>query len=404
MEMDELLQIVENICKLGKENREQHYIFSVESFQHFFKGNVKNKQIIYTKLDSLDGKFTRREIIARYLLLSSVLDQGPDITGVELLLKNVVSHLYQNEIRILHRPLDFFKELNIPIDAILQKHEEVKKIRAEIWATENMSRPDKYNLFFAQSQRGIISINQVLDYSIHRWGVPLCMLLLLEKDSDCSNQPFIEYVEQFQSAEIFSKELKNHKRYGMGSAIGDKACHLFVKNYVSVLNLKSKKVENDKGWSDISYEVPLDSNAGRVLFRIGFVDETIPYDILKKKNVIKERKGKGGKHYIRVTNLRNIKVEGDVFKPYRNEYSKMIEDHFRTGSKKTMCFQRLPNFFLYLLSKHTNKKYSIADFDDGLIHIGTKYCFNHDNPKCDECKINKICKGKGTNIITDYAT
>ena len=64
-----------------------------------------------------------------------------------MLLKDVTTHLYRNEIRIFHRPIDFFKELNISIDEILERHESVKKIRAKIWAKENYSSPSKYNLF-----------------------------------------------------------------------------------------------------------------------------------------------------------------------------------------------------------------------------------------------------------------
>ncbi len=404
MGIDKLLEIVENICKIGKGKRDRHYIYDVGPFQHFFNESEKGKQIIYDQLDTKDGKFTRREILARYLLLSSVLDQGPDIKGVELLLNNVISELYKKEIRILHRPLDFFKKLNILINTILEEHEKVKNIRAEIWAKENNTRSSKYNLFFAQSQRGIISIKQVLDYSVHRWGVPLCALMLLEKDCNCSAQPFINYIENFDSAEKFTKKLKNHEKYGLGSAIGDKACHLFAKNYVSILNLRSTKVKNDKRWSDISYELPLDSNAGRVLFRVGFVKMLLEDDVLIRNNVIQKRKGKGETNYIRITNLRDIKIENCDLEKYKSCYSRMVKEHLIIGSKEIIYFQRVPNLLIYLLSECRKISYSIADFDDGLIYIGTNFCFNHSEPKCDECDIKGICAGKGTSIIKDYTT
>jgi len=171
--------LTKRLCELGKNNREIPPLHEVEPFKHFFSEEGKLK---YDELDVYDGKFTRREILTRYLLVNAVLDQGPDMTGVRMLLKDVTTHLYRNEIRIFHKPIDFFKELNISIDEILERHEYVKKIRAKIWAKENYSSPSKYNLFFAQSQRGLISTKQVLDYAIHRWGVPLCFLLLLERD------------------------------------------------------------------------------------------------------------------------------------------------------------------------------------------------------------------------------
>ncbi|GBF36564.1 hypothetical protein [Methanofervidicoccus abyssi] len=69
--------------------------------------------------------------------------------------------------------------------------------------------------FLPNLQENLISINQMLDYEIHRWGVPLCVLLLLEKDlgEKESTQPFVEYIESFESSEIMSRELKNHESH-----------------------------------------------------------------------------------------------------------------------------------------------------------------------------------------------
>lgn len=48
--------------------------------------------------------------------------------------------------------------------------------------------------------------------------------------------------------------------------------------------------------------------------------------------------------------------------------------------------------------------YSVADFDDGLIHIGTKYCFNRKDPDCCKCEIQEICEGRGTSLVENYTT
>ena len=77
------------------------------------------------------------------------------------------------------------------------------------------------------------------------------------------------YLKSWRSGEEMSQQLKDNERYGLGKAIGDKACHLFAKMYVSIFNLVKHR-SGDTGWTDISYEVPFDSNAGRVLFRAGF--------------------------------------------------------------------------------------------------------------------------------------
>ncbi|MCX7909306.1 MAG: hypothetical protein N2560_07310 [Ignavibacteria bacterium] len=172
--------------------------------------------------------WTRREILTRYLLLCSVLDQGPDLEGVRILLSDTVDYLYKNEIHILHKPLSFFQELGISIDTILDKHKNIKKLRAESWAKDNRTSPNKYNLFTDKT-------NQVLGFAIYRWGVPLCLPLLLEKDNakknKFSNEPLVDYLESFDSAEIMSQKLKDDNRYGLGKAIGDKAAHLFAKYY-----------------------------------------------------------------------------------------------------------------------------------------------------------------------------
>ncbi|HIP16748.1 MAG TPA: hypothetical protein EYG76_00365 [Methanothermococcus okinawensis] len=106
-------------------------------------------------------------------------------------------------------------------------------------------------------------------------------------------EPFVKYIESFESSEIMSRELKNHERYGLGSAIGDKACHLFVKWYIHTLNLTTRE---DDGWDKWSFEVPFDSNAGRVLFRAGFFTSLADLEDYENWEVIQKGKGKGKTH------------------------------------------------------------------------------------------------------------
>ena len=399
--LDFVKELVFKIAEIGNNLNiiDAPFLRDIEPFKHFFD---KNGNLKLDELDMIDGAWTRREVLARYLLLNVVLDQGPDIPGVRELLKNVTNALYRKEIRIFHKPLDFFRELNISVDEILNKHNSIKKIRSKIWAKMNNANPSKYNLFFAQSPRGIVPINQVLDYGLHRWGVPLCVPLLLEKDiseEDCT-QPLIEHLESFASSETASKEIKNHERYGLGSAIGDKACHLFIKWYIHTSNLSTKK---EKGWSKWSYEVPFDSNAGRVLFRTGFFLNLADLNDYEEWDVIQKNKGKGGTHYIRVTNIRGKKVQIDINDETINEnYKDVVLNHLKIRKRKPTTFeiQQLPNAILL------SSEFGIGDFDDGLIYIGTKFCFNHEKPKCDKCPLNKICKGFNENksLINDYRT
>ncbi len=402
--LDELKILVKILCKTGKENQLKLNLNEVEPFQHF----LNNGELIYGDLNKRDGKYTRREILSRYLMLMVVLDQGPDIEGVRKLLNNVITELYRNEVRILHRPSDFFKELGISIDTLIEQHISIKKIRAKIWAKLNNSNPSHYNLFFTQSQRGIVSIKQVLDYAIHRWGTPLAMFMLLEKDLEKENkqsvEPFVEYLEKYDSAELMVRGLKEDERYGLGSAIGDKACHLFAKMYVSRLNLKKR---NDIGWTGISYELPFDSNAGRVLFRCGFLTKIATIRDYKIWNVIQEGKGKEGKHYLRVTNLREKKISISD-KMLKEEYDDLVVNYLKINKRPPIKaeIQRIPNLLIKIINKEENKNYSIADFDDGLIYIGTNFCFNHNNPKCEFCPIKNLCVGYNQNklLIRNYRT
>lgn len=397
--MEKTSHLIFEIAKIGKNNKIIPPLMSVKAFSHFFT----NGKININELDELDGPWTRREILARYLLLNAVLDQGPDVIGVRELLKNVTNELYKNEVRIFHRPLDFFKELNLSIDSILLSHESIKKIRAKEWAKMNNSNSERYNLFFAQSQRGLVSIKEVLDYGIHRWGVPLSVPYLLEKDlmskSKVSAQPLIDYLESFDSSEIMAKQLKSNERYGLGSAIGDKATHLFAKWYVHTFQLASRK---DDGWDEWSYETPFDSNAGRILFRTGFLLSMAELKDYGKWGVIQKERGKSGKSYIRVTNIRGKRSTKFKDENFVKNYKEIVTQHMKIKKNTTSSFeiQKIPNAILL------GTNYGIGDFDDGIMFIGTNYCFNDDHPNCYSCPIKKSCYAfqKDRSLIENYTT
>jgi len=383
--MKDIKKLIIKIAEIGKKKRSKSALNNIQPFKHFFNGDGR---LLIDKLDAMDGPWNRRELLARCLLLSAVLDQGPDMEGVRSMVVKVINELYRKEIRIFHRPLDFFKEIGIAIDNILKSHDSVKKIRSAIWAKENKTNPDKYNLFMDNSR-------QVLNYAIFRWGVPLAVPLLLEKDG--SN--LVDYLEKWPSSEEMSQELKDNERYGLGKAIGDKAAHLFAKWYVDSFAISRNK---NKPWGKLSFELPMDSNAGRVLFRTGYFMHFTSLKELEKWQVIQKNIGKGGTHYIRVTNLRGKKStpalnDPKIFKDYVTIYC----DYLKIGRKpRTIEIQRIPNVLLL------NTKYGIGDLDDGLMYIGTNVCLNLEAPKCNNCPIKEICLGykKDEKLITDYRT
>jgi hypothetical protein len=387
-----MLDLIETIAEVGRLRPSAPHVQDVDIFKTYFKdGKLKKNE-----LDIRDGNCTRRELLARFLLLNAVLDQGPDMEGVRELLCGTINHLYQKEIRILHKPILFFNELGIVIDKIDEVHETVKKLREKNWRERN-NTTKSYNLFMDGT-------TQTLNYAVFRWGVPLAVVLALSQNNVDSAEPLLDYLESEEpgwrsSAEIMSQKIKDHKKYGMGKAIGDKAAHLFAKWFVYTFELTRKK---DSAWGQYSYEVPFDSNAGRVLFRAGFFLHYASEKELTSHDVIRKGQGKGGKHYIRVTNIRGLGTE------YTDEidkdlYQEICTVHLKTHKRapQKIEIQRIPLALLY-----KNKNFTVGELDDGLMYIGTHLCVNHDDTSCDACPLMNICEGNNKNkkLITDYRT
>lgn len=387
------------ILKIGEIGYNRFFIDApdlcdVNPFIEYFD---EDKQLKIDELDVIDGSFTRREILTRYLLLNATVDQGPDIGGVRMLLNNILNLFYQSDIKILHEPSLFFNNLHLFLDKIIEEHEKVKEIRKYDWAESNNSNPNRYNLFFAQSARGIVSTKQVLSFVIHRWGTPLSVPIMLAAESKESTQPLVEYLESSGSSELMSVKIKSDEKYGLGNAIGDKACHLFAKWYVNTFKLSTKE---DSGWSKWSYEVPFDSNVGRVLFRTGFLQKLASIDDYKRYDVIQGDE-ENPELYIRVTNIREKGVKKYIDEKLKENYYKIVLEHLQTNQRKPrkLQIQIIPNAILL------NSEYGIGDFDDGVLYIGTKFCYNHDNPLCEQCPINEICESTTKpEWITDYHT
>jgi len=383
---DDIQHLVEKIAEVGKEHPSPPPLRDVEPFRHFF---LSNGQIDTVHLDDRDGSCTRREILLRFLLLNAVIDQGPDLIGVRQLLIDVTNKLYREEVRFLHKPISFFEELGLAIDQILKKHKSIKAVRAAIWAAENQSNAARYNLFMDNSK-------QALNYAVFRWGVPIALPLLLERDFE-EHRPtaLLDYLESWKSAEEMSQKLKNHERYGLGKAIGDKACHLFAKWMVSSFHLTRRR---EISWADFSFEVPFDSNAGRVLWRTGYLLKWASRDEYLRRRVIQPGAGKGGTHYIRVTNIRGMRASKEVPSYLREIYNDIAMNHLKTHQRppRTVEIQRIQH--IYLKTSFSTTGLGVANFDDGLIHIGTKYCFNHADPLCAKCPINDLCEGYQSNV------
>lgn len=237
-----------------------------------------------------------------------------------------------------------------------------------------------------------------------RWGTSLAVPLLLIKDSreeSDTSSALLNYLQEWPSAEIMSRKLKDHERYGLGKAIGDKAAHLFAKWIVYSYRLSTR---TDASWGPYSFEVPFDSNAGRVLWRTGFLLEWASEDDYRRWEVVQPGQGKGGLNYLRITNIRGKQSaraigDNDLMAAYRDLCVNYLRTHQRLP--KVAEIQRIPAALLLAEGHHTP-----GELDDGLMHIGTEYCFNHGEPLCNRCPVESFCKGRqeAWSLIQSYRT
>ncbi len=388
--------LVRRIAEEGRNHPSWPDLGAIEPFGHFL---TPDGQLDRTRLDVRDGSCTRREILTRFLLLNAVLDQGPDITGLRQMLAGVTNLLYRREVRFLHKPVSFFQEIGLAIDGILAEHESVRQVRAAVWARENQSNVGRYNLFMDNSK-------QVLGYAVFRWGVPLALPYLLERDAlrnvpDDEPSPalLLDYLERYDSAEQMAEKIKSHRRYGLGKAIGNKAAHLFAKWLVTGFVLTRRQ---DASWQGLAYEVPYDSNAGRVLWRTGYLLHWAAEETYQRRDVLQAGRGKSGTTYLRVTNIRGLRAERPLPQAQQTAYEEICLRHLKTHTRapQKVEIQRIQHAYLL------GSGFSAGDFDDGLIHVGTRFCLNHAEPHCEECPLRDVCVGYQSNraLIVDYRT
>ncbi|MBC7240650.1 MAG: hypothetical protein H5T71_11185 [Chloroflexi bacterium] len=124
-----------------------------------------------------------------------------------------------------------------------------------------------------------------------------------------------------------------------------------------------------------------------------------------KREVVQVGRGKQGLHYIRVTNIRGMPTgnfPGHLYERYADLAMNYLKVNKRPPNKVEI--QRIQH--VYLLENYPVWHLCPAHFDDGLIHIGTHYCFNHNEPACPECPISGVCEGYQANrqLIEKYRT
>lgn len=401
-QLQQTLTILRVVAQVGRDHPSEPVLQGIAPLSGYFDGAGK---VIAGDLDARDGGVTRREALLRMLLLSAVIDQGPDIEGVRRLAADVLNDLYSREVRILHRPLDFFEHFHISATSIEECHAVVKAARAQTWAERNDSNPAKYLLYMEGA-------GQTLGYAVYRWGAPLAVPLILAQEAGAKGEDTSDVLFRHlrarhggfaHSVEGATYLIKDHGRYGLGKAIGDKAAHLFGKWVVHSFPLLA--TPGDSAWGAWSYEVPFDSNAGRVLYRTGIITGWVDDARLRKHEVIQPGQGKGGNTaYMRVTNLRGVEStlaqdSPDLVGANRTLCVDHLRSHKRAPQK--VQAQHIPSAVALLDGNMTP-----GEIDDGLIRVGTEWCFNTGNPRCAECPLRAVCAGANgqPGLITDVRT
>lgn len=391
--VDRGLEILRAIAAVGRRYPGNPGAANMEPFRSYFRGG----SLVARGLDERDGGVTRREAMLRFLLLLAVLDQGPDIAGLRELVAQTASRLYREEIRIFHRPLDFFREVNVSVEQIEAVHEIVKRSMSAAWARRTGNRASGYLLYLDNAK-------QTLGYAIPRWGTPLALAYLLEKKSRggiARASALTRYLKSFKSAEDMRRAVKSHETYGLGKMIGDKAAHLFAKWVIHAYPLLKDAARPE--WDAWSYELPMDSNLGRVLYRTGFWGLwMLPRDFRKGgESAPFRRGGKNGQLHFRVTNLRGKRSRIAARYPaMATAYRELCRTHLRQGSPSKIQMQRIPSALGLI-----GRDFTPGEVDDGAIKIGTTWCFNVTKPLCGTCPVRGVCGGvSDRDLITKVFT
>lgn len=394
--MGNLTQIEQLINELDKKGKFLSPHISKIKDVEIFKGILNKRSIVREKYNSKDGYgLEYEELLTRYLFLNAILDQGPDMEGVKKLLTRVTNKLYKKDIIFLHKPFLFFKNIDIVFKLIQEIHSQVKEEQKKKWAKrQGIKNPNSYNLFLDNSK-------QMSSYAIGRWGPALSIIQILMNE----DEKLLDLFKQQKTAEDLSKFIKSDQKYGLGKAIGNKATHLLVKWLVYSFELIKSR---DSKWGQNSYELPFDSNAGRVLFMTGFFPYFFPSlnkisnrKVEKRwvssgglKKFTKEKNKKGeetGRYHMYITNsFRNVEIEKRLNKKLEKEVRLFLKENFNPRLRKIKV-QHLINYFSHKLNC------KIGSIDDGLMKIGTSFCINRGKQKCNKCPLNEYCSGKNNN-------
>jgi len=358
-----MLALVSAIYQVGEEHRMAWESPGVPLFWNLLDEYGKPRR---ESLDLANDGMTNRELLARYAYLLSVLEQGPDMTGIDIFFRRLTEALYASGIKFLHDPRLFFANLTAVVELVETIHKQVRKERSAVTGIRAYSL---YDARFAARPIPFVCL---------RFGSPLLALERLQADG----MGLLDWIRNWSCANDVVDMIKHNDRYGLGRAIGDKACRLFIKLVIHTLGLIE---DSSPKWNSNSFEIPLDSNVGRVLMRTGIVLTALDLRTFTKKCCTEQANGRIN---LNSNKLREVRVEqnhpafGVAIRKVREWYP----------SRRSAKFPILLNALLDELARRDGAQRSIGTLDDAMMHIGTVFCLNSPREMdCNHCPLSSIC-------------
>lgn len=359
--------------------------------------SFENQEAWEEYLTSVHEKgITVRELYLRVLLVYAVSDQGADIPGVRLFMNYFITECYSQGKFLFHEQQIIGD--HVIIKAAYDGAEIAFKERSEIWAQTGKRSASTYSVFTVDNVRGKPSANW---YVNSRIAPPLSLPFQIEGGltslfSYCKNRDDVKEV------------LRQDTLHGLFYAIGDKALDLYVKWVYGTFGF----FKGIGGVASTNVPVPMDQRIGKVLMRIGFMDELFGMkECIIDGRFLLKGPGKGRAElingeppservFLRVTDFRR---HGRI----RNEELVPVLNHYRPSvfKGKTLPPQVALNVILELFRSTTNISILPHQLDDLLMHVA-EYC--HDRkPDCDNCPLKNDCQANVNNersFLKEYYT
>ena len=350
------------------------------------------------ELDRIDSRtgISNREVLLRYVLSRAIVDQGSDITGVEMWHSRLFERCYKDDIRVLHNAADFVSNYAKVLSIGVEVRDEVVIERAQVWADQKKSKTrnkNSYTLFNVDGQRG--------GKQAHWFMSARLLPALLLADSKPGGLTELVFGNMTTETPIkMSRRLRSDPVFGLGWCIGDKACDLFSKWAIGTFRLATG-IAN--AWDPANSPLPMDQRIGRLMIRFGFMDEFFGVSRMMEKkqfgfnpddNQARPAPKSGdipvGRWYLHVMDFRR---QASVRKGPPTDW--LSGEWKSQGGVGKIPKSFKPQDVISILCKSMNQELGTTmtpvELDDQLMGLGGEVCTD-DSPKCTACDLATTCQ------------